>query len=80
MIRGYSTLPVMRCLFRYSDLQCSGRVGASAKGHRGKPFRRRWNLLGIPHALLIGEVAFQKFLNWRTNLIEVDQKSIVSVR
>ena len=32
-------------------------VAITAKGHRGKPFRGTWNLLGIPHASLIGDVA-----------------------
>ena len=32
-------------------------VAVTAKGHRGKPFRGTWNLLGTPHASLIGDVA-----------------------
>ena len=32
-------------------------IAVTAKGHRGKPFRGTWNLLGIPHASLIGDVA-----------------------
>ena len=32
-------------------------VAVTAKGHRGKPFRGTWNLLGIPHASLTGDVA-----------------------
>jgi hypothetical protein len=31
-------------------------VAITAKGHRGKPFRGTWNLLGIPHASLISDV------------------------
>ena len=31
-------------------------VAVTAKGHRGKPFRGTWNLLGIPHASLIRDV------------------------
>ena len=32
-------------------------VAVTAKGHRGKPFRGTWNMLGIPHASLIADVA-----------------------
>ncbi len=32
-------------------------IAITAKGHRGKPFRGTWNLLGTPHASLIGDVA-----------------------
>ena len=32
-------------------------VVVTAKGHRGKPFRGTWNLLGTPHASLISDVA-----------------------
>ena len=32
-------------------------VAVTAKGHRGKLFRGTWNLLGTPHASLIGDVA-----------------------
>ena len=32
-------------------------VAVTAKGHRGKPFRGTWNLLGIPHASLVTDVA-----------------------
>lgn len=31
-------------------------IAISAKGHRGKPFRGTWNLLGVPHASLIADV------------------------
>ena len=31
-------------------------IAITAKGHRGKPFRGTWNLLGIPHASLIADV------------------------
>ena len=31
-------------------------IAVTAKGHRGKPFRGTWNLLGIPHASLITDV------------------------
>ena len=31
-------------------------IAITAKGHRGKPFRGTWNLLGIPHASLITDV------------------------
>ena len=31
-------------------------IAVTAKGHRGKPFRGTWNLLGIPHDSLIADV------------------------
>jgi len=31
-------------------------IAITAKGHRGKPFRGTWNLLGVPHASLIADV------------------------
>jgi hypothetical protein len=31
-------------------------VAVTAKGHRGKPFRGTWNLIGIPHASLVADV------------------------
>jgi hypothetical protein len=31
-------------------------VAVTARGHRGKPFRGTWNLLGIPHASFISDV------------------------
>lgn len=32
-------------------------VAVTAKGHRGKPFRGTWNLLGLPHVSFIHDVA-----------------------
>ena len=32
-------------------------IAITAKGHRGKPFRGTWNLLGIPHSSLVTDVA-----------------------
>lgn len=31
-------------------------IAVTAKGHRGKPFRGTWNLLGVPHPSLIADV------------------------
>ena len=32
-------------------------IAITAKGHRGKPFRGTWNLLGTPHSSLVTDVA-----------------------
>lgn len=54
-------------------------VAVTAKGHRGKPFRGTWNLLGIPHASLISDVASdqQTFAVCRQS--DSDQTAIVRV-
>jgi hypothetical protein len=54
-------------------------IAVTAKGHRGKPFRGTWNLLGIPHDSLIADVRDDQQTFAAHKQGEIEQTAIVRI-